>query len=132
MAFSGWHRKKGIEAALRAYFFKMEQAQARAQRQQSIETMTATIILEKCQEADRRRDLVLLYGPPGIGKTFPIEEFIDRSEKQDTPDKSEGLFETTHSASTLLGRKAHCGLDPFRGICPRRSWGARGLELSKR
>jgi DNA transposition AAA+ family ATPase len=62
--------------------------------------MTTKIILEKCQEADQKRELALLYGPPGIGKSFAIEEFIDRIEKQDNPDKAEVLWVTAHSAST--------------------------------
>src|SRR5258708_2542048 len=89
-----------IEAALGAYFLKLDRAQARAQRPEFIETMTAKIILEKCQEAGQKRELALLYGPPGIGKSFAIEEFIDRIEKQDNPDKAEILLVTAHSAST--------------------------------
>src|SRR5712692_6476267 len=89
-----------IEAALAAYFLKLDNAQARAQRPEFMETMTAKIILEKCQEADERRELALLYGPPGIGKTFAIEEFMERMEKRDNLDQPEVLFVTAHSAST--------------------------------
>lgn len=62
--------------------------------------MTAKIILEKCQEADERRGLALLYGPPGIRKAFAIEQFIDLIEAQEDSDRSEVLFVTAHSAST--------------------------------
>jgi DNA transposition AAA+ family ATPase len=92
--------KEMIEAALQAYFLKLERVQARAPRPEFIETMTAKIILEKCQEADEKRELALLYGPAGMGKTFAIEEFIDRIEKQASPDKPEALYVTAHSAST--------------------------------
>jgi Cdc6-like AAA superfamily ATPase len=95
--------KDGVEAALRAYFLKLDKAEARSQRPEFIETMTSKVILEKCQEADEKRELALLYGPPGIGKTFGLEEFIDRIEKQenpDKPDKPEILYVTAHSAST--------------------------------
>ena len=65
-----------------------------------METMTAKIILEKLHEADERRELALLYGPPGIGKTFAIEEFIERTERSDDPEKPEVLYGTAHGAST--------------------------------
>ena len=89
-----------IEAALWAYFLKLDKAQARARRPAYFETMTAKIIMEKCREADERRELAILYGPPGIGKTFAIEEFIDRIEKLEDPDKAEVLEATAHAAST--------------------------------
>lgn len=92
--------KEVVEAALGAHFLSLERAQARAQRPQFIETTTARMILEKCQEADERRELALLYGPPGIGKTFAIEEFIDRVEKQTDPDRPKVFWVTAHSAST--------------------------------
>ncbi len=65
-----------------------------------METMTAKVILEKLQEAAERRELALLYGPPGIGKTFAVEEFVERCEKGDKPDKLEILFVTAHAAAT--------------------------------
>jgi len=89
-----------IEAALWAYFLKLDKAQARARRPAYFETMTAKIIMEKCREADERRELAILYGPPGIGKTFAIEEFIDRIEKLEDSDKAEVLEATAHAAST--------------------------------
>lgn len=92
--------KEITEAALRGYFLRIERAQARAKRPESIETTTARIIREKCQEADERRELALLYGPSGIGKTFALEEFVGRVQRQAGPDKGEVLFVTAHSAST--------------------------------
>lgn len=92
--------KESVEASLRAYFLKLEREEARARRPEFIPTLTANLILEKLQEADEHKALGLLYGPPGIGKTFAIEEFIDRVEKQANPQKPEVLFVTAHSAST--------------------------------
>jgi len=92
--------KETVEAALRAYFLNLERVEARVRRPEFITTMTANLILEKLHEADERRALALLYGPPGIGKTFAIEEFVDRVEKQDNPEKPEVLLVTAHSAST--------------------------------
>ncbi len=92
--------KESVEAALRAYFLKLERMQTRAKRPEFIPTLTANLILEKLQEADLQGALALLCGPPGIGKTFAIEEFIDRIEKQHDPEKPEVLFATAHSVST--------------------------------
>jgi DNA transposition AAA+ family ATPase len=92
--------KESVEAALGAHFLKLERAEDRARRPEFIETQTAKIILEKCQEADERRELALLYGPSGIGKTFVVEEFIERCEKQANSEKPEVLFVTAHAAST--------------------------------
>jgi DNA transposition AAA+ family ATPase len=92
--------KEAIEAALGSYFFKLDQAQARAQRPEFIETTTARMILEKCREADARRELALLYGPAGIGKTFALEELMARNERVADPEKPEVLYVTAHAAST--------------------------------
>ena len=92
--------KESVEAALRAYFLKLERVEARARRPEFIPTLTANLILEKLREADERQALALLYGPPGVGKTFAIEEFVDRVEKPSNPEKPEVLLVTAHSAST--------------------------------
>lgn len=92
--------KESVEAALRAYFLKLERVEARAQRPEFIPTLTANLLLEKLEEADEWQALALLYGPPGIGKTFAIDEFVARVEKQADPEKPEVLLVTAHSAST--------------------------------
>lgn len=92
--------KQSVEASLRAYLLKLERETARANRPEFIPTLTANLILEKLQEADDHKALGLLYGPPGIGKTFAIEEFIDRVEKQENSERLEVLLVTAHSAST--------------------------------
>jgi DNA transposition AAA+ family ATPase len=92
--------KESVEAVLRAYFLKLERVEARAKRPEFIPTLTANLILEKLAEADERQALALLYGLPGVGKTFAIEEFVDRVEKQNNPEKPEVLLVTAHSAST--------------------------------
>ena len=92
--------KESVEASLRAYFLKLERKEVRANRPEFIPRLTANLILEKLREADEHKALGLLYGPPGIGKTFAIEEFIDRVEKQDNHEKPEVLVVTAHSAST--------------------------------
>jgi len=113
--------KEVIEAALGAYFLKLERAEARARRPEFIETQTAKIILEKCQEADERRELALLYGPSGIGKTFVVEEFIERCEKQANSEQPEVLFVTAHAASTPKSLMAALCLQagiPHSGTAP--------------
>lgn len=113
--------KEVIEAALGAYFLKLERAEARARRPEFIETQTAKIILEKCQEADERRELALLYGPSGIGKTFVVEEFIERCEKQANSEKPEVLVVTAHAASTPKSLMAALCLQagiPHSGTAP--------------
>jgi DNA transposition AAA+ family ATPase len=92
--------KESVEAGLRTYFLKLERIEARARRAKFIPTLTATLILEKFREADERRALALLYGPPGIGKTFAIEEFVHQTESQDNAQKPEVLLVTAHAAST--------------------------------
>jgi DNA transposition AAA+ family ATPase len=93
-------RKESVEAALRAYLLELARVEARARRPEFLPTLTANLILEKLEEADERQALALLYGPPGIGKTFAIEEFIARVEKQEDPQKPDVLLVTAHSAST--------------------------------
>ena len=113
--------KEVIEAALGAYFLKLERAEARARKPEFIETQTAKIILEKCQEADERRELALLYGPSGIGKTFVVEEFIERCEKQANSEQPEVLFVTAHAASTPKSLMAALCLQagiPHSGTAP--------------
>jgi DNA transposition AAA+ family ATPase len=92
--------KEEVEAVLGGYFLKVERIEARAHRPEYIPTLTACLMLEKLSEAEERPALALLYGPPGIGKTFAIEEFMDRIEKENGLDKPEILLVTAHSAST--------------------------------
>ena len=92
--------KEEVEAVLGAHFLKVERIEARAHRPEFIPTLTASSVLEKLAKADERQALALLYGPPGIGKTFAVEEFMDRIEKQNDPAKPEIFFVTAHSAST--------------------------------
>ena len=92
--------KESVEASLRAHSPKLEREEARANRPEFIPILTANLILEKLQEADDHKALGLLYGPPGIGKTFAIEEFIDRVEKQNDLEKPGVLLLAAHSAST--------------------------------
>ena len=51
--------------------------------------------------------MALLYGPPGIVKTFVIEEFIERIEKQDNPDEPDArlLFQESDSVFGVNARK---------------------------
>jgi DNA transposition AAA+ family ATPase len=34
--------------------------------------------MERCEDARRERELVVLYGPPGISKTFSLREYVRR------------------------------------------------------
>jgi len=65
--------------------------------------------------------LALLYGPSGIGKTFVVEEFIERCEKQANSEKPEVLFVTAHAASTPKSLMAALCLQagiPHSGTAP--------------
>jgi DNA transposition AAA+ family ATPase len=65
--------------------------------------------------------LALLYGPSGIGKTFLVEEFIERCEKQANSEKPEVLFVTAHAASTPKSLMAALCLQagiPHSGTAP--------------
>jgi DNA transposition AAA+ family ATPase len=63
------------EATLTAYFKRTELIERQRQKQ-FLQLRTSAIVLERCEEARREKELVVLYGPPGISKTFSLREYI--------------------------------------------------------
>jgi len=66
-----------VEAALVAYFKRMELIERQRQKQ-FLQLKTSAIVMERCEAARRERELVVLYGPPGISKTFSLREYVRR------------------------------------------------------
>ena|SRR3990167_2342696 len=64
-----------VEAAL-TRFFKHEDRKAKQIR--FVETSVSMVVIEYCEYAYREGKLVVLYGPPSIGKTVGAEEFMER------------------------------------------------------
>lgn len=76
------HRHHGTqplrtEAALVAYFKRAELIERQRQKK-FLRLKTSTIVMERCEEARREQELVVLYGPPGISKTFSLREYVRR------------------------------------------------------
>jgi len=76
------HRHHGtqprkMEAALVAYFKRAELIERQRQKK-FFQLRTSAVVMERCEEARRERELVVLYGPPGISKTFSLREYVRR------------------------------------------------------
>lgn len=77
------HRKhhgsqpRQVEVALVAYFKRGELVERQRQKK-FLQLKTSAIVLERCEEARRERELVVLYGPPGISKTYSLREYVRR------------------------------------------------------
>jgi len=69
-------RAAHVETALIAYFRRTEVVEK--QREAFIPLRTSQLILERCEEARQQREMVVLYGPPGISKTFALREYVKR------------------------------------------------------
>src|SRR3972149_4239969 len=67
-------RPREVEAALVAYFKRAELVERQRQKKY-LKLRTSAIVMERCEEARRERELVVLYGPPGISKTFSLREY---------------------------------------------------------
>ena len=72
----GTHPRR-TEAALVAYFKRAELIERQRQKK-FIQLRTSAVVMERCEEARRERELVVLYGPPGISKTFSLREYVRR------------------------------------------------------
>jgi DNA transposition AAA+ family ATPase len=72
----GCHARQ-IEAALVAYF-QREELINRQKGKTFLELRTSKLVLERCEEARLEKELVVLYGPPGISKTYSLREYVRR------------------------------------------------------
>lgn len=73
---------KRVCAAVNGYFKRMEIAE-RQKSKQFLRLRTSELVMERCEEARTRRDLVVLYGPAGIIKSFALKEYVKRKIQQD-------------------------------------------------
>ena len=74
-------RPREVEAALVAYFKRASIVERQRQRK-FLRLRTSAIVMERCEEARQERELVVLYGPPGISKTFSLREYVRRRADQ--------------------------------------------------
>jgi len=65
------------EAALTAYL-KRAQLVERQREKKFLQLQTSALVLERCEEAREQKELVVLYGPPGISKTYSLREYVRR------------------------------------------------------
>ncbi len=66
-----------VEAALMAYFKRTELIERQRQKK-FLQLKTSSLVMERCEEARCGRELVVLYGPPGISKTYSLREYVRR------------------------------------------------------
>src|SRR3990172_7845352 len=65
------------EAALTAYL-KRAQLVERQREKKFLQLQTSALVLERCEEARKSKELAVLYGPPGISKTYSLREYVRR------------------------------------------------------
>jgi len=70
-------RPRQVEAALIAYFKRTELVERQRQKP-FLQLRTSALVMERCEEARQQRELVVLYGPPGISKTYALREYARR------------------------------------------------------
>ena len=80
------HRHHGshprhVEAALVAYFKRTELIERQRQKK-FLQLKTSALVMERCEEARREKELVVLYGPPGISKSYSLREYVRRRADQ--------------------------------------------------
>lgn len=63
------------DALVFAYFKRSEMVE-RQRHKKFLELRTSRLVMERCEEARQHRELVVLYGPSGISKTFALREFV--------------------------------------------------------
>jgi len=73
-----------VEAALGAYFKRTELVERQRQKP-FLQLKTSTLVMERCEEARQQRELVVLYGPPGISKTYALREYVRRRAEAGDP-----------------------------------------------
>ncbi len=59
-------------------YFKRTEVVERQRKKKFLRLKTSVLVLERCEEARRERELVVLYGPPGISKTYSLREYVRR------------------------------------------------------
>lgn len=62
----------GVERAVRAWFRKQDRLAADT----FVPTVVARMISEACQYAVAENEMVVVYGPPGVGKTTGVRRFL--------------------------------------------------------
>ncbi len=72
-----FERPRRMEAALIAYF-QRDQLIERQKQKKFLQLKTSALVLERCEEARLERELAVLYGPPGISKTYSLREYVRR------------------------------------------------------
>jgi DNA transposition AAA+ family ATPase len=70
-----------VTAALIGYFRRLEIVE-RQKEKQFLRLQTSAIVMERCEQARKDRDLVMLCGPAGISKTFSLREYVRRRAEQ--------------------------------------------------
>ena len=80
------HRHHGshprqVEASLLAYFKRTEIVERQRQKK-FMQLKTSALVMECCEEARREKELVVLYGLPGISKSYSLREYLRRRADQ--------------------------------------------------
>lgn len=70
-------RPRHVEAVLIAFFKRLDMVERQRQKK-FLHLKTSAIVMERCEEARLDKELVVLYGPPGISKTFSLREYVRR------------------------------------------------------
>lgn len=70
-----------VEAVIQAFFSRIELVERQRQKK-FLRLKTSEIVLERCEEARQQKEMVVLYGPPGISKTFSLREYVRRRADQ--------------------------------------------------
>ncbi len=81
-------------------YFKRTELIERQRQKKFLQLKTSALVMERCEEARRGRELVVLYGPPGISKTYSLREYVRRRADQGDP---KVLLITANSVTTPRG-----------------------------
>ena len=85
-----------VDAVLHTFFKRIDLI-GRQRQKNFLRLKTSAIVMERCEEARQQRELVVLYGPPGISKTFSLREYVrQRADQED----SKVLLITVNSVTT--------------------------------
>jgi len=74
-------RPRNVEIVLVAFFKRLDLIERQRQKK-FLQLKTSAIVMERCDEARLEKELVVLYGPPGISKTFSLREYVRRRADQ--------------------------------------------------
>jgi hypothetical protein len=85
-----------VEAAWVALVQRTELVERQRQKK-FLQLKSSAIVMERCEEARLEKELVILYGPPGISKTFSLREYVRRKADESDP---KILLVTANSVTT--------------------------------